>query len=193
MIKRTLVLDDILDQAKGWPFSQTQVPIERFLSDDGNPMYSLTVDGVVVNAFEITRWADGSNSNIDPTSIAILTVVDGLFIDNMEDPSGVFHSLLLDGFATRGDVCPGFDADGQGYFQASLPFAEGFPIKWLRKQFMVKVGLVANQTGELERALAGDSTEDDEDDHSDDGFTSKAVNLAGSFAGQMLRSFVLGT
>ena len=197
MIKPTLVLDDILDPKKGWPFNQHQVPIERDITDDGTPYYILTVDGVLVTANENTSWADGEKSLLDPTCIAIMAQIEGLKIDSFEDPCDMFHKLLEDGFGSKGSCCPGFDEDGQGYFLSSLPFAEGFPVEWLRKQFMVSVGLIAEQTRHLERALAENSPDvvedheekSNESTESNSGFTSKIVNVAGSVAGVMLRAF----
>ena len=203
MIKKTLVLDDILDPKKGWPFNQNQVPIERDIADDGTPFYILTVDGVLVTANENTTWADGEQSTIDPTCIAVMAQIEGLEIDNLEDPCDMFHRLLLDGLGSKGSICPGFDENGQGYYLTTLPFAEGFPVEWLRKQFMVSVGLVAEQTRNLEKALAenspdvveGHDEKSDVSSQSDSGFTSKVVNAAGkvavSIASTMIRAFLL--
>jgi hypothetical protein len=198
MIKPTLILDDILDPKKGWPFSKTQVPIERDLTDFGTPIYKLSVDGVDVMVYEVTTWADDEDSIVDPTCIAVMSHIEGLEIDNLRDPCDMFHRLLLDGFGSKGSFCPGFDDDGQGYYLTTLPFAKGFPVDWLRKQFMVNVGLIAEQTRSLEKALAEDSPDVGEDDEgeSDDSLQndsgSKAINAVGFFAGQMLRGFLLG-
>ncbi len=203
MIKKTLVLDDILDPEQGWPFNQNQVPIERDISDN-TPFYILKVDGVIITAHENLTWAEGAESTIDPSCIVFMAQIEGLKINDSEESSAILRGLLLDSFDLRGAVCPGIDDDdGQVYFLTTLPFAKGFPVKWLRKQFMVSVGLIAEQTRNLERALA-ENTPDlvetheevrDESSSIDDVFKSNAANAAGgvlvSIASMMLRAFLL--
>ena len=142
MLTPTIVLDDLFDPAKGWPFSANQVPLIRRAAPDGNPFYTLTVDGIELQVAEKKEWAEGVVSRVAPTSLIVLAYIMGVTITDA--------SALARGNAnTFGLPALGIDGDGDVTITAALPFEEGFPVDLLRKQVMVCIGLVVETTAGL--------------------------------------------
>jgi len=179
MLAPTILLDDVFDPDKGWPFSPHKVPISRAASEDGNPYYAVSVDGVEVVVFEIRNWEPGVQSNVAPTRLVAMTAITGVSIDN--------PLALLSGTASsRGMPALGIAEDGSVQLFASVPIAEGFPVDWARKQLMVCMGLVAEDTRELLRAW----NQDDAPAASGEEFDWDTAKNIASVAGSLLRAFV---
>ncbi|GAA3557997.1 hypothetical protein GCM10022197_11630 [Microlunatus spumicola] len=134
MLRKTLILDDIFDPAQGWPYPFHQVPVERGAAHDGNPYYQVRVDGVEVFVFEQTEWADSATrSDSSPARLCVTVPTEFVGVN----ASG----LLEDNADTHGLPGWGLDEDGDLAFHHALPFAEGFPVEWLRRQMLVSIGL----------------------------------------------------
>ena len=146
MLTPTLALDDLFDPAKGWPFAAHQVPLERTAAPDGNPLYSVKVDGIVLIVFEQSRWHEDIASNVSPTRLVIMTYITGVSIDN---PAALAQATS----DSKGLPALGLDEDGDVVVTTAIPFEEGFPVDLLRKQAMVAMGIVAEQTAALIRAF----------------------------------------
>ncbi len=145
MLTKTIVLDDIFDPAKGWQFPAHQVPLSRGAADDGNPYYYVTVDGIDLLVFEQTAWKDNVKSNVAPTRLVVKSYITGVTIT---EPG----ALLMGTNDSNGLPSLGLDEEENVTVQVSLPIAEDFPLEWLRKQLMVCMGLVTEETQDLIRA-----------------------------------------
>ena len=66
--QQSTILDDIFDPEKGWSFSTVQVPLQRGAASDGTPFYTVTVDRIDIEVFEITKWANDVNLQDKETS-----------------------------------------------------------------------------------------------------------------------------
>ncbi|WP_350348201.1 hypothetical protein ABIQ69_16455 [Agromyces sp. G08B096] len=176
MLTPTLVLDDLFDPAKGWPFSANQVPLTRRAAPDGNPFYHLVVDGIELQVAEKKEWEDGVTSRVAPTRLVVLAYIMGVTITD----ATVFASANADTF---GLPALGIDGDGDVTIAAAIPFEDGFPLDLLRKQLMVCIGLVVETTAGL---LLVWNTPDDARQRVD---WEAAARVAG-VAGQFLRAFL---
>lgn len=175
MLTQTLILDDVFDPAKGWAFPPHQVPLSRGASSDGNPYYTITVDGIDLLVYEQSRWDEGIQSNVPATRLVVNSLITGVEITN---PS----ALLNANTDTNGLPSIGLDEDGDVTLQVALPFDENFPLEWLRKQLMVCMGLVAQETRDLRNAWsADDESEEPEESNFDWGTARNVASVAGVF------------
>jgi hypothetical protein len=141
VLRKTLVLDDLFDPAQGWPYPARQVPVERHAARGGNPYYVLLVDGVEVAVFEQTEWEDKTTSSDIAASRLCVVVPTELVIDPV--------ALLESNAGTHGLPGWSIDDDGDIALTHALPFAEGFPLEWLRKQLLVAIGLAVEALREV--------------------------------------------
>lgn len=138
-MRSTLVLEDLFDVNHGWPYPAHQVPVERLAAADGTPYYLLSVDGLEVFVVEQTDWLD-ENPNVT-TRLCVLVGSDA------EVGDALF--LVQTNADTFGLPAAGVDQDGTVVFVGALPFAEGFPLEWLRKQLLVVIGTCVAEMSEL--------------------------------------------
>ncbi len=170
----TILLDDIFDPKKGWGFSVQEVPLQRASADDGNPYYLLTVDGIEIIAFEQSTWEAGVVRSVPASRLVVMTIFEGYKLSDA-------NALLSGSYDARGLPSFGINEDGQITLQTAFPIAKGFPIDLARKQLMVCMGIISEESKELIRAW--NENVDSEFDWR------KAKNVA-SVAGTFLRAFL---
>ncbi len=139
------VLDEIFDPAKGWPFSAAEVPLQRSAAADGNSCYVATIDGIPIQVFEQNRWKEGVSRKTSPGRLVALTAISDVNITNP-------NALLTASFDTMGLPSFGLDPQGNPTLQAAFPYAPEIPLDIARKQLMVCMGLLAEQSRELLQA-----------------------------------------
>jgi hypothetical protein len=136
--QRTILLDDIFDSEKGWDFSNDQVPIKRTVNADGNTVYTVTVDEIVVTTFEQSKWKDGVIRSVSANRLVAMVKFTGI---NITNPT----ALLLGSFRAKGLPSFGVDDSGSLYLHTGFPIAPDFPLDLARKQLMVCMGLLAEE------------------------------------------------
>ena len=172
MLKSTIVLDDIFDSKKGWEFPPHQVPLIRKAAEDGNPYYEVTVDGTELAVFEQTEWKTGVESNVSATRLVVKSYIS---VENITNPAALAEATS----ETNG--LPSFGLDSEGYVtvQVALPFSEKLPLEWLRKQVMVCMGLVAEETKDFISGVNEPDSIADEEQSSDWNVAKDVASVAG--------------
>jgi hypothetical protein len=165
----THVLDEIFDPAKGWPFSAAEVPLQRTETPDG-PQYLATVDGVPIRVFEQSRWKEGVSRKTSPRRLGALTAIGDVNITNP-------NALLTACFDTLGLPSFGLDPQGNPTLHAAFPYEAEIPLDVARKQLMVCMGLLSEQSRELIQAWNSASS------------TWQVAEGVASVAGAFLRAF----
>lgn len=140
MLRSTVVLDDLFDVKHGWPYRAHEIPLERLAAADGTPYYLVRVDGLEVFVVEqVERPEEKSN---DMTRLCVLVgsgaqVGDALFFLQTNADTFGLPSVGVE------------DGDGTIVLVGALPFADGFPLEWLRKQLLVVIGTCVAEMCEL--------------------------------------------
>ncbi|MFI6054523.1 hypothetical protein ACIBCO_31085 [Streptomyces violascens] len=139
----TWVLDKIFDPADGWDMPAAVVPVNRTQSSDGNPNYLVTVDGIIIRAWEAHRWGEGVERAVTAGRLAARVEFTGITIHD-------FRALLTDNFSWSGLPAFGFNsASNQPSLHTGFPIAAGFPVDLARRQLKVCMGLLAITSREL--------------------------------------------
>src|SRR5262245_4755572 len=176
MLKSTVVLDDIFNPAKGWAFHAHQVPLSRRSATDGNPYFLVTIDDIELLVFEQHEWKEGVTSNVPATRLVVKSFISGV---NITNPAALAKA------SSRSNGLPsyGLDDDGDVTLQAALPFADNFPLEWLRKQVMVCMGLVAEEAQDFINELDSPDTTTSQESNFDWNIAKNVASVAGIFLG----------
>lgn len=151
----TIVLDNIFDSAKGWDFTNDEVPLKKGYTD-GNPYYSVTVDTISIAVFEQSKWKEGIVSTVSAGRLVARTKFIGIVL---KDPT----ALLRADKETCGLPSFALDEENNIYMQISFPIASGFPVDLARKQLMVSLGLIAQEAKNYLRLWTKKKTNSDFD------------------------------
>jgi hypothetical protein len=146
--KKTWVLDDIFDPNKGWQYPAHQVGLHRGAANDGNPYYTLKVDGIDLLVFEQREWKSGVQRNVPAGRLVAMTTFHGIQVTN---PS----ALLRGGYDTRGLPSFGLDDKNLITLHAAFPISQNFPADVARGQLLVSMGTLVEEANELRRAWLG--------------------------------------
>jgi hypothetical protein len=153
--KAKLLVEEIFDPEKGWNYSQNQVPVQKSSARDGNPNFTVNIDGVEILVFQLTEWEDSVVSNVNPMRIVTRTTFPGIdLLDAKALLSGSYDASGLPSF--------GLNDSGEIVLQAAFPVGPDFPVELARKQLQVCMGLISEDaTTLLQSWKAKDAPETD--------------------------------
>lgn len=182
MAEEKLIIDRIFDPKEGWDFTVEEVPIERHISEDGNPYYLLTVDGTQLLVVQRTQWAQGTVSSVSPVRIVVRGWISGAEITD----AMVWLRANYDNDHFP-EVC--IDEEGLICIGAALPMNAEFPLDWARRQLQVTMALVSETVDDMVKAINTKAPEPevDSDERSSGWDTAKEVaTVAGAFLGAFM-------
>jgi len=140
----TCLLDALFKPAPEWQSPGHLIEITRTVRCDGSPFYTVSRDSVKVGVSEITKWASGVNREFSPHRITVkVTFPDVKITDAM--------GLLRSNNDCQGFPAFGIDKNATLTFIAGFPVETSMPLDCLRKQLILCICLVAEETASLLR------------------------------------------
>jgi hypothetical protein len=145
---RRLLVEHIFDPRQGWDYDPDLVPVTRSAAVDGNPLFTVNVDGIFISVWQVTRWKEGHESNVSPWRLICKCWLTGY---TMTDAT----AFLTDNHAMCGLPCFGLDSDGTITLQSAFPISRTFPVGLARKLMLTSLGLIAHNANNMIQAWSG--------------------------------------
>jgi hypothetical protein len=148
--ERRPILDALFDSAKGWPFSEEEVPLTRGKAPDGEPFVVVNVDGREIVVAEKIAAADDDGEGPTPHRIVAFLAFSGIAVSDTK-------ILLQENLGTYGLPSWGLDDDGDLALSASIPVGASVPLDAARRQLLVGLGLIADMVGKILDAVSDEA------------------------------------
>lgn len=143
------MLAALFDPARGWPFSEAEVPLTRGSAPDGNPFVVVNVDGREVVVAEKTAWAGDEEGGGDssPHRFVAFLAFSGIAVNDSK-------VLLQENLGTHGCPAWGIDDDGDLTLSVSVLVGNTVPLDVARRQLLVGIGLIAETVDKILDAVS---------------------------------------